>query len=192
MSNALNMKIIGIITEPRKSHVFQTWVPVIDYEGLYEVSDFGIIRSLSRTWISGKGSVQFKPTTILKPNVNNIYNHVNLNKNGTVKHKTVHRIVLTSFYGHSTLFVLHRVEGNPLDCRLYNLKFGSHRENIIRYYSSVKKYSSATGVSFHKKRNEWRSFIRVNGKLKALGCFKNEKDAAFAYQKALKQIYEYK
>ena len=51
---------------------------------------------------------------------------------------------------------------------------------------SDKKYTSKyIGVSWHIRRNQWRANIRdENGKIKSLGGYNNEVDAAKAYDKA--------
>jgi hypothetical protein len=50
--------------------------------------------------------------------------------------------------------------------------------------------SKYTGVYMDKKK--WRAAIRINGKIKYLGLFTDEKEAAKAYQNELKKINESK
>ena len=40
-----------------KEYLFEEWRPVAGYEGLYEVSNFGRVRSLERDCITGRGGV---------------------------------------------------------------------------------------------------------------------------------------
>ena len=45
--------------------------------------------------------------------------------------------------------------------------------------------SKYVGVGWHKKDQRWRAQIRLNGKNKGLGNFKEEIEAAKAYDRAL-------
>ena len=65
------------------------WKPVIGFEGLYEVSNFGRVKSLPRKNTKGR---------ILKPRTTNCgYLQVDLCKCGKIYHKTVHRLVAEAF-----------------------------------------------------------------------------------------------
>ena len=60
------------------------WRPVIDYEGLYEVSNYGEVRKVDGTMMNG--------------NINSYgYRVVSLTKNGRKKDKKVHRLVAFAF-----------------------------------------------------------------------------------------------
>ena len=68
------------------------WLPVADYEGLYEVSDLGQVRSLPRRTTSGR---------VLKPQPVSESRHLeaSLSRNGKVSRQLVHRLVLAAFVG---------------------------------------------------------------------------------------------
>lgn len=68
----------------------ETWKPVVGYEGLYEVSDTGLVRSLN--W------ERTKQVRVLRPgNVGRGYLFVQLSKDGHVKNFLVHRLVAQAF-----------------------------------------------------------------------------------------------
>ena len=69
----------------------ETWRPVVGYEGLYEVSDMGNVRSLPRL-----GTHTTKPT-LISPHLRCGYFHVTLWKNNRQKDFTVHRLVALAF-----------------------------------------------------------------------------------------------
>lgn len=75
-----------------RSPLSETWRPVAGYEGLYEVSDFGRVRSLPRATTAGR---------VLKPRVqpSRGYRCVFLSRDGRITTKQVHRLVLESFVG---------------------------------------------------------------------------------------------
>ena len=108
----------------------EVWKPVVGYEGLYEVSDQGRVRSLhQRRWC---GSHWYEvPTRLLNPSTAvSGYPVVRLTKDGSGRTVTVHTIVLTAFAGQrSNGEECRHLNGNPTDCRLYNLQWGTPLEN---------------------------------------------------------------
>lgn len=89
--------------------------------------------------------------------------------------------------------VTDHIDGNPLNNQKNNLKICTIRENgqNKRHKSATRNYSSKyPGVCWHKPLEKWRAEIMINKKIKYLGLFLNEKDAAWAYQKACKSLME--
>lgn len=81
----------------------ERWLPVVGYEGLYEVSSQGRVRSLLRTIeaVNGWGSYTYqKPGRILKPKPCwTGYLGVVLYKEGKRKHRVIQRLVCEAFIG---------------------------------------------------------------------------------------------
>lgn len=72
----------------------EIWRPVVGYEGLYEVSSYGRVRSLDRY----DGRNHFIKGKLLKNKDNgNGYLICSLSKNGIVKNKYIHRLVVEAF-----------------------------------------------------------------------------------------------
>lgn len=67
--------------------------PIEGYEGFYEISNFGRVKSLERSWITGKNLKRHKGETILKHKIDRGYARVGLLKDGKRKIKCVHRLV---------------------------------------------------------------------------------------------------
>lgn len=76
--------------EARPAH----WLPVIGWEGLYEVSDRGEVRSLDR-WIPQQQ--RLFPGRVLKPGRDGHYLFVHLCYNGKSVSRKVHSLVLEAF-----------------------------------------------------------------------------------------------
>ena len=73
----------------------ETWLPVVGFEGLYEVSDLGSVRSLRRRTPAGmRGGKLLKASS--DPNG---YQHVGLYRDGRGTTIRVHRLVLEAFVG---------------------------------------------------------------------------------------------
>lgn len=170
----------------------EIWKDVINYEGLYQVSNLGRVRSVGRTYKTGLGVLRTTEDSILSLTINNSgYYCLTLFKDKKLKSKLVHRLVWEAFNGATYLKVLHNVEGNKLDCRLSNLHIGTVRLNNSEYRLSTKKTSKFIGVSFIKNRNKWKASIFFNKKPFWLGEFKEELEAAKAYQISLNTINIY-
>jgi len=112
------------------------WVPVFGYEGLYEVSIYGEIRSINRTIKSdkfvGKGGRRSVSGGILKQaKTSNGYMSVSLSKDGRSKTMSVHRIVLESFVrtARKGEVCRHYPDKNKANNKLENLQWGSGSQN---------------------------------------------------------------
>lgn len=100
--------------------MIEQWKDIIGYEGHYQVSNFGRVKSL-------KGGIE----KILKDPVGSRgYRKVSLIKNGKTKTPVVHRLVMISFIGKSDLICNH-INADKTDNRLENLEYCTHRENTI-------------------------------------------------------------
>lgn len=100
----------------------EIWAPVLNYEGLYEASDLGRIRSLNYMK-TGK-------TKVLKPGISRGYFNVTLSKNGKSKQYNIHRLVFSSFNGPIPPdMVVDHVNGDKRDNRLSNLQLLTSGDN---------------------------------------------------------------
>lgn len=161
----------------------EVWLPVKGYEGLYDVSNMGNVRSIERMTFrkNGKqnGTVRSK---ILKPLIDqNGYCRVRLYLDYKWTQFRVHRLVMIAFVEDSDLSVDH-INSDKKDNRLSNLRYLSQRRNNIEARKKMKSSSSHIGVSLCKVTGKWRSNITINGKQKSLGRFENEIDASKKYQ----------
>ena len=106
----------------------EQWKPVLDYEGLYEVSDAGRVRSLDRLHPNG-GTIKGRIMST-KPRSDG-YVPVTLWKHGKRSVRLVHRVVLDSFVGPRPPGGegMHR-DNDRANNHLRNLSWGSRAENI--------------------------------------------------------------
>jgi len=97
----------------------EIWKDVPSYDGLYQASNFGRVRSL-----------KFDKERILKPAPDKFgYHLVVLCKGGVRKTSKVHRLVMLAFVGESDLDVNH-INGIKTDNSLENLEYCTRSENI--------------------------------------------------------------
>lgn len=110
----------------------EEWRAVVGYEGLYEVSDLGRVRSMPKEVLRADGSLmRLHGGNILKPQpIHKGYVRVLLRGHGLSRYRRIHRLVLTAFVGECPdgMQCAH-LNGDPADCRLSNLAWVSPAEN---------------------------------------------------------------
>ncbi len=129
----------------------ERWLPVVGYEGLYEVSDLGRVRSLDRFVSHRYGGVQLKKGKVLAPCFHRHgYPKVGLWKDGVQTVPCVHVLVAAAFLGPcpAGMEVLHGKAGSR-DCRLSNLRYGSHEEN---QQDMLRDGTAQTGTKAHSSK----------------------------------------
>jgi hypothetical protein len=107
------------------------WLSVLNYEGLYEVSNLGHIRSLDHNVPTKGGATRLVHGRILKCSKDSSgYLICSIYKNGDQKQVSIHRMVLEVFIGPCPEGMECRhLDGNKLNNRLNNLKWGTYSEN---------------------------------------------------------------
>ena len=86
-------------------------------------------------------------------------------------------------------FVVDHINGNTLDNRRKNLRICTQSENLRNSKKHIKKSSEYKGVSFVKKVQKYRASIRIKGHNFFIGEYKEEKDAALAYNKTALEYF---
>lgn len=100
--------------------------------------------------------------------------------NGKRKPVTLHNLILGT-----DVFVDH-INHNELDNRRSNIRVCNISQNTANRKPFGK--SKYKGINF--EYNRWRARIKHNGKYLSIGRYRNEKDAAMAYDKHAKIIYK--
>ena len=106
------------------------WRSVVGYEGIYEVSDSGEVRSLPRTHVTRSGIQRHVSGRMLRPGVARGYKLVSLYRENVGQTRTIHRLVMAAFVGPLPEGMATRhLNGNALDNHLSNLAYGTFSEN---------------------------------------------------------------
>jgi len=81
------------------------------------------------------------------------------------------------------------INHNGLDNRRNNLRTAKCIENAYNSRAAVGKSSQFKGVYWHKGLRRWRTRIAFNGVKKYIGTFRNEIEAAIAYDRAAAELH---
>ena len=140
------------------------WKDIPGYEGMYQASSLGEIRSIphivhGRNWQKPDGFTYMVKGRVLKQRKkNNGYLQVILFSNGNSKSFLVHRLVAAAFFGASDLTVNHKNEIKT-DNRVSNLEYLTQAENTrysqaiplesydLKTGETVKRYEAGTDVA---------------------------------------------
>lgn len=160
----------------------EVWKAVPNYEGLYDVSDLGRVKSL-----------KFGKERILKQTLGSSagYYTVSLCKDRKQKTFQIHQLLAITFLGHMPdghKIVTDHIDNDKTNNRLDNLQLISQRKNCSK--DKKNGISKFTGVDWDKLSKKWRTRIRINGKEKYLGLFNTEEEARAEYDRALKEYDE--
>lgn len=167
----------------------EIWKDIPNYEGMYQVSNLGRVKSLSRLKSNRNGSYLSKEK-VLKPYLTGNYIKYKTVKLGLKgKNFKIHQLVAMAFLNHTPCgykLVVDHKNDNPLDNRLENLQVVTQRHNTCK--SQGRYLSQYKGVTWCKTRKKWVAKIRIGNKHINLGRFTDEYEAYLAYQNKLKEI----
>ena len=123
----------------------EEWRDVVGYEGLYQVSSLGRVKSLERYCKHPNGGDKIVRGRLLSSRNNTGYQKVALCCDGVPRNVTVHKVVCAAFIGEKPKgFQVRHLNGVPTDNRAVNLVYGTAAENAA---DRVTHGTNAQGVS---------------------------------------------
>jgi hypothetical protein len=126
----------------------EQWKPIAGYEGRYEVSSLGRVRSLSQVIESTRAGKPFRRKhagKVLAPRVNR-WGYQQIHLGGGTKTPSVHSLVATAFHGPKPTpqHQVNHINGVKTDNRADNLEWLSNSENMAHAFR--------TGLGRHGER----------------------------------------
>lgn len=131
------------------THEYEEWRPVVGYEGLYEVSDLGRVKSLPRMTPTRWGTSRFHPGGLLSVRSSPTTGYVRTTlvdaRRGMKRYANVHSLVLEAFVGPrpNGMECCHR-DGDRGNAALSNLRWDTRSANT--------KDAVAHGTNAHARK----------------------------------------
>lgn len=177
---------------PVKSINGEIWKDIPNYEGYYQASNIGRVRSLDRTVLTSRGKRVYKGK-LIEGTVNKGYRRATLCINGIGRNLKFSQLVAMTFLGHEpsgSFLVVDHINGDKSDDRVENLRIVTQRANTTTCFRSNKgSFSSEyVGVNWSKSKSKWQVGIQYKGVSTHLGHYDTEIEASNAYQLALSKI----
>lgn len=155
----------------------ECWRPIAGFEGIYEASTTGKVRSVDRATKLANGNVRKYRGQLISQFENSAgYYVIRLSKNGKTSPHRVHRIVAETFIGErgQGLEIRH-LDGNPKNNDVSNLKYGTHSENMFdkRGHGTDYNANKSVGNCGHTlvdERNLVKSRFASHGHRICLAC----------------------
>jgi hypothetical protein len=142
---------------PTNDNLEEIWLPILGYEGLYEISSLGRVKSLARIYISTKGHKQSLKEKILNSGDDSYgYRSVSLSKNNSQKTQKIHRLVAQTFIPNLNNYPqVNHINGIKIDNRVENLEWCNNSHNQIHAYKTgLNKGPNINGNSEGEKNHQ--------------------------------------
>lgn len=144
----------------------EVWIDISGYEGLYQVSNLGRVKSCERYVIHYLGKRKIKESILIQTNNKNYYT-VTLAKNNTRITKRVHRLVATHFIENRNHYLeVNHLDGNSLNNSVNNLEWCDRSDNQLHAFR----------LGLQKPHNE-KSILMLDEYGNILNTFKSSKEA---------------
>lgn len=130
----------------------EVWKDIEGYEGLYQVSTCGNVKSLPKIRRNGTGTYIQKERLLKPSNTSTGYKKVELCKDGKRKGFKVHRLVAIAFIPNpDNKPEVNHIDGNKINNNIDNLEWVTSSENSIHAYE--------TGLNSNKKDLDEKEII---------------------------------
>ena len=139
---------LGEKIENCEDAIEEIWKDIPGFEGFYEASNKGSIRSVSRIVRSGRGH-RINPSVVLKPSIGQWgYEQVSLRENGKKYNKRVNRLIAETFIPNPNNYPqVNHIDGNKTNNCVSNLEWCNSSQNM--------KHCFDNGLS------RWKTKIRI-------------------------------
>ena len=165
----------------------EIWVDINGYEGIYQISNYGRLKSLERTFSHLGGQRTIKPKICkLHKDKKTGYNKYVLSNNKRMSPKSIHRLVAEAFIPNPTClpYINHkdeiridnRVENLEWCTPKYNLEYSNvHQRNIEALYKRVFQYDKDGNlIKIYNTTGEAAKALGLRGYSSIARCCKGE------------------
>lgn len=158
----------------------ELWRDIQGYEGLYQVSNYGRVRSLERTIIDKNGRKMWFKGKILKyGKTKKGYLYVCLCNNGDTYCPYIHKLVAQEFIPNPNNYdVVHHIDHDPTNNRVENLVWMKSEQHYLEHMDergeAVKESKSIPVYQYTLDRKYVREWESASEAAKTLGLSKSD------------------
>lgn len=139
------------------------YVDIEGFEGYYQVSNYGSVRSLDRVIKEKTGKTRTIKGLVLKPRINRRgYQNVDLKKQGKRKTVSAHKLVAQAFLSNpDNKPTVNHLNGIKTDNNVNNLEWATHSENLSHAHNIRLRKSPVDILSknYHRKLNSQQVLV---------------------------------
>lgn len=163
----------------------ELWKPVENYEGLYEISNFGRVKTIEHKihhdGVNSSAKLKTVKERIRKPNIMKGYHCIALLKDGNRKVYRIHRLVIEHFGEKqpSAEYQVNHIDGDKSNNRIDNLEWVTPKENTI--------HAIETGLRPKHLNEETKRKISINSKIA-----QNKPDRLKVNSESSKRMWEHR
>lgn len=167
----------------------EIWKDIIGYEGLYQISNLGRVKSLPQKRVRGFCTFISKEK-ILKNIFTCGYYRVTLWKGTSKNRHFIHRLIAIHFIENlNNHKIINHIDGDSSNNAIPNLEWCTQRENSTHGKKAINKYKYQGIMRDNrlKKRESWRASLNVGGKNIRSKTYRTQEEAYQAYLKLMEK-----
>lgn len=140
----------------------EIWKDVQGYEGIYQVSNFGRVKSLPRKVLNWNSNRYLKETILTQSTTKcRDYPIIRLCKDGKIKYISVHRLVATTFIPNpNNLPMINHKDEVKTNNRVDNLEWCDHKYNV-NYGTGIQRGAQSRGKAIEMIDSRTQKVVRV-------------------------------
>lgn len=127
----------------------EKWLPIINYENLYEVSNYGNVKRKTVNVLYSNGIECLHKGRVLKQELAKGYKRVTLSKQGKSKRFLVHRLVALHFIeNNEKVKCVNHIDGNKVNNNIKNLEWVTYSQNEKHSYKVLGKVNQNRKLTY--------------------------------------------
>ena len=148
----------------------EIWKPIKDYEGLYEISNFGNVKILARNYtrynyLTKRYNIIKVKEKITQGTINGGYRRICLTKNKVEKNKHIHKLVAEACIPNPNNYsYVNHIDGNKQNNYIDNLEWCTlYQNNTHAYKTGLRKSTDITPIlQYDLEGNFIREYKSIN------------------------------
>lgn len=144
----------------------EKYIPIKGFDGFYEISNFGKVKSIIRNQTKSRNRPTTKKEKILKWSYNpQGYPYITLTVNWKRKIIFIHRLIAENFIPNPNNYnVVNHLDGDKNNCNVFNLEWTTHSLNLKHAYDNglrKRKINPTQKLEILQLRNQGLTYCKI-------------------------------